>query len=406
MKHILSGALLSLVLIAVAAAGGFGLENIIVREISGGGRLEMLGRLDNLDIKMLGSIFAADAGEAAFENGEAYGAEIAEIYGAPPDEPLGDGEAYLQEAPPDSRLAIPPGRRGDDGRIIVRVFDHIAEEVLEMCLEEYLVGVVFSEMPASFELEALKAQAVAARSYSIYKMLNPREADRARHMGADVCTDFRHCKAHMSRAEANRRYGDIEYFWQRVALAVNETAGEIIAYGGAPVIAVFHAMSGSATESAENVWGRHMPHLVAVPTKEADNRADVRNFESESRFSADDFRDILVGGGFGADFAADPGDWLEYTSANDSGRVGYARILGESIPGVRLRALFALRSTDFRLDKQDGYFIFNVYGYGHGVGMSQVGANLMARGGSSYTDILKWYYTGTELININLLCER
>jgi len=300
--------------------------------------------------------------------------------------------------------------------ILISVFDHRTGEVISMDLEKYLVGVVFSEMPASFEPEALKAQAVAARSYTIYKMVNLREEERARHSGAIVCTDFTHCQAYLTFDEAAARYiGDdvnmniseserearmesFKYFWHRVEEAVLATAGEIITYNDAPAIAVFHAMSGSMTESADHVWNHAVPYLIAVPTPEADNQDRLRNFQTEARFSFEEFRAVLNDAGIGMDLPRNPRHWIERVSRNPAGRVGYIAIYGEVISGVRLRELFALRSTDFTLElTEDGNFVFTVRGHGHGVGMSQYGANLMAVAGKSYAEILKWYYSGIEI---------
>ena len=308
-----------------------------------------------------------------------------------------------------------------EGNIFISVYNHRTGEVLYMDLEEYIVGVVFSEMPASFEIEALKAQAVAARSYTVYKIVNLREEERALHNGAVICTDFAHCQAHITFEEAMARHvGNIddndnisdeilqkqiesfEYFWNRVRDAVFATEGEIITYDNAPAIAVFHAMSGDMTESAKHVWNHAVPYLIAVPTKEADNRYRIRNFQTEARFTFEEFKEILNVGGFGADLPRNPRHWIEYVSRNPTGRVAYIMIYGEIITGIQLRELFALRSTNFTLElTEDGVFVFTVQGHGHGVGMSQYGANLMAQANKTYIDILKWYYSGIEISSVD-----
>ena len=320
-------------------------------------------------------------------------------------------------------------RQHSEGSIIISVYNHRTGEVIYIDLEEYLVGVVFSEMPASFEIESLKAQAVAARSYTIYKMVNLREEERVLHNGAVVCTNFAHCQAHITFEEAmaihlgdegndntscaisqeklQQRMENFKYFWNRVREAVFATAGEIITYGDAPAIAVFHAMSGDMTESAKHVWNHAVPYLIAVPTMEADNRCRVRNFQTEVRLTFEEFKAILNSGGFGADLPRNPRHWIEYVSRNPAGRVGYIMIYGDVISGVQFRELFALRSTDFTLElTEDGIFVFTVRGHGHGVGMSQYGANLMAQAGKTYIEILKWYYTGVQIRSADKFLSR
>ena len=380
MKYLISGALACLILTAAVIWSG-GAGNLILP--GGVDYFEKLGGFDNLDIKILSVMFGANAtANRPPEPNKYIWDDVREI-------PPGKNNA-------DSRMLPPDKKNG--GEIIISVLDYIRGEVYSINLEEYLVGVVFSEMPASFELEALKAQAVAARSYSVYKMLYSGEAEREYHLGADICSDARHCKAYLGKEEAFDKYGGIEYFWQIIKLAVSETAGEIITYKSEPAIAVFHAMSANITESAENIWGRPVPYLIAVQSEESNNIYNIRNFETEIKLSSEEFKSVFTDGGLNLDFAGNQENWIEYISLNSSGRVDYIIICGEKISGVRFRSLFALRSTDFTVEAaQSGGFIFTVYGYGHGVGMSQYGANLMALDGSSYTDILKWYYTGVEI---------
>jgi stage II sporulation protein D len=182
-------------------------------------------------------------------------------------------------------------------------------------------------------------------------------------------------------------------------------------------------MSGSGTESAENIWGNPVPYLVSVSSEEARSADRISNYETESRFTSENFKSILADGGFHAEFsdnsdnidnindADNAANWIERVELNSSGRVDYIVICGEKISGVRLRELFSLRSTDFTIKTESAqagdsvFFIFTVRGYGHGVGLSQVGANLMAMEGSSYADILKWYYTGVEINPVYLFFD-
>lgn len=291
--------------------------------------------------------------------------------------------------------------------IFISVYETKTNEVSLINLEEYLVGVVFSEMPSSFEIEALKAQAVAARSFCVYKMLYSTEANREEHHGADICNDYTHCKDYISYEEACEKYGEeyIEPLWEKIQNAVNATKNEIITYKSEPAIAVFHAISGKKTESAENIWGNPVPYLVSVPTEEDNNNNknedEIRNYITESIFDTDEFKELLISNGFGlrTDFAdyPDESSWVSGVKLNSSGRVDTADICGKKITGRRLREIFSLRSTDFTLEYKNNAFIFTVTGYGHGVGLSQYGANLMAKEGRNYKEILLWYYTDVEI---------
>jgi len=285
-------------------------------------------------------------------------------------------------------------------QIIISVYDTKTNDITLIDLEEYLCGVVFSEMPSSFEIEALKAQAVAARSFCIYKMLCSTDTNREDHHGADICNDYRHCKDYISYEEACEKYGEdyIKLLWEKIQNSVYSTKNEIITYKSEPAIAVFHAISGKGTESAENIWGNAVPYLVSVPTEEENNKDDIKNYTTESIYSAAEFKDILLANGFGlrADFSKDESFWISDIKLNSSGRVDTVNICGKIVTGRRLREIFDLRSTDFTLEYKNQAFIFTVTGYGHGVGLSQYGANLIAAEAICYQEIPLWYYTDVE----------
>ena len=255
--------------------------------------------------------------------------------------------------------------------IFISVYDTKKDEIESVDLEEYLCGVVFSEMPSSFEVEALKAQAVAARSFCVYKILCSTDENREEHHGADICNDYKHCKDYISYEEACEKYGEdyIDPLWEKIQNAVNATKNEIITYKSEPAIAVFHAISGKETESAENVWGNSVPYLVSVPSEEENNKSEIKNYITESIFESDEFKRILISNGFRADFPKNESSWVTNVKLNSSGRVDTVDICGKTITGRRLREIFSLRSTDFTLEYSNKAFIFTVTGYGHGVGM-------------------------------------
>ena len=264
-------------------------------------------------------------------------------------------------------------------------------EVRTLPLEDYLCGVLAAEMPASFPPEALKAQAVAARTYAV-------SAGRShKHGEADVCADFDCCQAWLSEDALRERWGgDYGQNAQKIAAAVEATAGQILLYEGEPVFAAFHSSSAGATEDCGEVWNPR-PYLISVPSPET--AADVPGYVSTVSCWPTDFRDTLLSARPEADFSGPLGGWIGELRRDASGRVSEAVLGGISFDGTELRQLFSLRSTAFELRYEDGLFVFTVTGFGHGVGMSQYGAAVMARDGADYTEILSHYYPGTVLMN-------
>lgn len=262
-------------------------------------------------------------------------------------------------------------------------------ESADMELEDYLVGVVAAEMPASFPEEALKAQAVAARSYALYC------AETDKHGEADLCADPGCCQAWRSREELEESWGEnYAENLERIRRAVEATAGELLLYEGEPILAAFHSSSAGATEDCGAVWNPR-PYLVSVDSPET--AGDVPGYLSSLRCAPIDFRDVVLSAYPEADFSGREEDWIGALQRDESGRVASVELGGIPIPGTELRRLFSLRSTAFSLVYEDGIFLFSVTGYGHGVGMSQYGAMVMARDGADYRQILAHYYPGTVL---------
>ena len=264
------------------------------------------------------------------------------------------------------------------------------EECIEMDLEKYVLGVLAAEMPAEFEPEALKAQAVAARTYSLYC------AGADKHGDAMVCTNFACCQAWKSEEDMRLTWGEgFDYYYDKLCLAVEETQGQQLLYEAAPIFAAFHSSSAGYTENCGAIWSE-LPYLVSVESPEREMQ--VPGYVSQLELSPLDFRDTLLHACPEADFSGDEVSWIGETGYEDSGRVSYVLIGGHYYPGTKLRSLFGLRSTAFTLEYTGESFLFTVRGYGHGVGMSQYGANVMAQEGADYAAILAHYYPGTELV--------
>lgn len=266
-----------------------------------------------------------------------------------------------------------------------------ADGVETVTMSDWLPGVVAGEMPALFEEEALKAQAVAARTYIMYSMGREKPA----HPEADVCDDPACCKAHSTDEELREKWGEsYEENMARVLEAVRSTDGEYMSYGGEVIQAVFHSSSAGRTEDSAAIWQAE-PYLVSVESPET--AEDVPNYVTSVTVSPEDFREAVLTVHPEAEFGEDPAFWLGAAVRDASGRVESVDIGGTQVPGTELRTIFELRSTAFTLDYTAEGFLFTVTGYGHGVGMSQYGANVMAEDGADYEEILTHYYPGAEL---------
>lgn len=262
-------------------------------------------------------------------------------------------------------------------------------EICETDMEDYIFHVVAAEMPASFNDEALKAQAVAARSYALWC------AAGQKHGEAELCTDSGCCQAWQSDEAMREKWGDsYELYSGKIRSAVDATQGEYLSFEGQAVFAAFHSSSAGQTEASRAVWSE-LPYLVSVSSPETEE--NVPNYVSVVECTALDFRDSILHDYPDADMTGEPDTWIRDTLHDGSGRVQSINIGGAEIPGTAMRTLFALRSTAFETEYSDGVFRFTVTGYGHGVGMSQYGANVMAENGSDYREILLHYYPGVEI---------
>lgn len=269
-------------------------------------------------------------------------------------------------------------------------------EVIKLSLDEYLEGVVASEMPALFPEEALKAQAVAARTYTMKKLS---AAPANGHNGAAVCNNPSHCKAYSPLASHAASWsGKNEEYTQKIKRAVSETDGEILLYNNEPITAVFHSTSSGKTENAKDVWGGDVPYLVSVESK--GEEASPR-FEDIKSVTYDEFKAMFLKAHPTAVFDENPENWFSSIARSPAGGIKTLNVAGVSVKGSELRSLLSLNSTNFTISCRDGKISFSSRGYGHGVGMSQYGARAMALEGKNYEEILKSYYTGVSLGKIS-----
>jgi len=261
-------------------------------------------------------------------------------------------------------------------------------------LDVYGAGFLRAEMPASFELEALKAQAVAARTYTLHKMA---QGAIARHPDADACDDITCCKAYETAEDAAAGWGaGALYYEEKLARAVAETDGEVIVYDGEPVLAVFFSSAAGHTQGAGEVWQTDLPYLQSVDSPEDDSL--VPNYYSVVTFTAQEFRDRFLAVYPAAKLNGDAGSFLTDITRNDAGFVSTLRVGGVTVRGNELRTILGLRSPSFTVEVSGDTLTFHVTGYGHGVGMSQYGANAMAKEGYSCEEILEHYFTGAQVV--------
>lgn len=259
----------------------------------------------------------------------------------------------------------------------IKIYFHRQGEISEMEFEQYLSGVLAAEMPASFELEALKAQAVAARTYTLRKIQSGRDG---RHKGADICTDSAHCQAYRDLSELSSPLR------QRIRKAVSDTKGEVIIYGGELIDAVFHSAAHGYTERSADVWGGDVPYLQSV---ESPWDTECPDYIKEEKFSVEEIRKIF-------DLPSGVPIIGEITRSG-AGGVMEIKLAGKMVKGADIRQKLGLRSTCFTADEAGGVLTFRTEGYGHGVGLSQWGAQGMAKAGQTYDEILKHYYKDIEI---------
>ena len=260
----------------------------------------------------------------------------------------------------------------------------LAQDVPEDPQEEYLVGVVLAEMPASFETEALKAQAVVARTYAAKA-----KQTGGKHGDGSVCTDPSCCQGYVSQ-EAYLEKGGRPEDLKKVRDAVYATAGQVLTYEGSLIEATYFSCSGGTTEDAAAVWGTDFPYLRSVDSPGEEQGAHYRDSVT--------FTPAEVADRLGVTLSGRPEDWITAVTRTAGGGVDSMAIGGRYFTGTEIRQKLGLRSTAFTVTASESAVTIETRGYGHRVGMSQYGADAMAVEGYGYEEILTHYYQGTELV--------
>lgn len=251
--------------------------------------------------------------------------------------------------------------------------------IINLSMEDYLIGVVAAEMPASFHIEALKAQSILARTYAM-KAID----------SGKILTDTVSTQRYIDKDEMEKLWGSsYSKYYEKIKQAVRETQDLVVTYQNSLIDAVYHSTSNGRTEDSENVWGNYFPYLKSVSSlfdKEASS------YFKEMEITKKEFLNI---------FNISDSDYsLEILSRNKTGRVSFVRIGNKTYSGIEVRELLGLRSTDFDIFLNEDTVNISTRGYGHGVGMSQYGANGMAKEGMNYKDIINHYYTGVEIVTL------
>lgn len=286
----------------------------------------------------------------------------------------------------------------------IRMLDTSTGDVLTLSMEDYIVGAVTAEMPASFEEEALKAQAVAVHTYAVRRQLAERENPSAELCGADISNDPDRYQAYFTESQAMEFYGSgYDSAHEKITSAVHEVLPYIILYEDKPILAAFCSISPGQTESAENVWGENVPYLVS-----ADSEADrfAPNYLYSMDFSAAELKELLKKSFPEGDFSSAAKDWLTVEKRSDSGTVLTAKAGGVIATGQEIRQALGLRSASFEVKWTGDVCSVTTKGYGHGVGMSQYGADAMADAGADWREILLHYYSGAEIGTADMKDDR
>jgi len=256
-------------------------------------------------------------------------------------------------------------------------------------MTDYLIGAVANEMPASFHIEALKAQAVACHTYALWILKN---ADNPGSEFGDISDSSGKHQGYLNKSEMKEKWGDsYEKYYNRISDAVKEVKEEYLEYNGEPILAVFHALSSGTTSDCEDVWGDEIPYLKSVPAPGDKLSAQL---DSEEKFTGEELMEKLG-------IKEEKNKLISDFKTADSGYVTKIIIGDKSYTGREIRRLLDLRSPNFTYKQNKDNYVFSVKGKGHGVGMSQYSADFMARQGSSYKEILSHFYNGAEIKKVS-----
>ena len=273
----------------------------------------------------------------------------------------------------------------------VKVMNASSKNITEMSIQEYLIGVMAAEINPAYHEEAIKAQVIAAHTKLEYTKLHNTPEN------AHITDSPESHQGYLNEDEQKEKWGEnYQIYYEKIEKCVNEVKDLILTYNSEPINAVFHAISNGQTENATDVWGGEYPYLISVQSA-GDKLSPA--YKSEVTVPSADFSKKMAENE--AKLGEDSSKWVEKITNTETGMVKEIVIGGKSFKGTEIRTIFGLKSSTFTIKYDNENFIFTVCGYGHGVGMSQYGANYMAQQGFSYEQILEHYYQNSKCENLN-----
>lgn len=279
-----------------------------------------------------------------------------------------------------------------------KILDKNTGEITEVSDRDFCIGAVAAEMTPDSEKEALKAQCVAAYTCYCKKRDEQRAEPDDSLNGADFSADLQNKDIYISKERMKKDSGELfEDSYNKIAEAVDEVMGEVITYDGELIVCTYFAISSGATESCKDVFGGDVSYLVPVASP---YDTSAPGYISNKEISVKEFKKIIKDEFPKAKLGDNAKDWVGKAERTASGMVKKIDIGGVELSGTEIRSAFGLRSADFDIEIKDDNVKFTVRGYGHGVGMSQYGANCMAQQGADYKEILQHYYPGTDISEI------
>lgn len=271
----------------------------------------------------------------------------------------------------------------------VKVMSASSRNIIEINLKDYLLGVIAAEMNPTYHTEAIKAQIIASHTLLLY--VKDHKTDDLEN--ADISDSSSSHQGYLTPEQQREKWGEnYDLYVEKLSTCIDEVLNLTLQYNGAYINSVFHAMSNGKTEDAKNVWGGDYPYLKPVlSVGDTLSPAYISNVKFDSDTLAKKLKKHNI------TFSEKPENWIGKTTNTETGMVSSINICGTDIKGTDIRTALGLKSSTFSVEYKDDEFIFTVKGYGHGVGMSQYGANHMANQGFTYDQILKHYYTGVEI---------
>jgi stage II sporulation protein D len=277
-----------------------------------------------------------------------------------------------------------------------KLLDESSSEIITVSEREFIYGTVATEMSPSYETEALKAQAVAAYTFYSYTRDKEREKSTPALNGADFKVNTKERRIYVTKSQLQELWGDhFEEYYKKITSACDDVFGKLIVQNNEKIQSNFHAISGGVTEASADVFGSERSYLQNVSSP---NDILAPKYKTTVSLSSDEFKSKLQSKWNDIALNESPESWIGDSTRTPAGTVKEITLGSISAKGSEIRSLFGLRSANFELKFESGSFVFTVYGYGHGVGMSQYGANAMAKQGSNYEEILKHYYPNTNIV--------